>query len=146
MLTRRLLGAGALLLLLPLPRAEAGTSPGVKIIASPSVKGSTLSQQVLAAVFLGKAERWGDGTRIVPIDLSAMSPVRANFSEAMLGMPTMAVRRYWEARLMGGGGSPPMVKASEEAVIEAVAANEGAIGYVSADLPVPGTVKVLAVQ
>lgn len=146
MVTRRLLGRGALLLLLLLPRAEASASPGVKIIASPSVKGSTLSQQVLAAVFLGKAERWGDGTRIVPIDLSAMSPVRANFSETMLGMPTMAVRRYWEARLMSGGGSPPMVKASEEAMIEAVAANEGAIGYVSADLPVPESVKVLSVQ
>jgi ABC-type phosphate transport system substrate-binding protein len=105
-----------------------------------------MSRQVLSAVFLGKAARWGDGTRITPVDLSAMSPVRATFSESILGMPTIAVRRYWEQRLMAGAGSPPMVKASEEAMIDAVAANEGAIGYVSQDLPVPETVKVLLVQ
>jgi hypothetical protein len=39
-----------------------------------------------------------------------------------------------------------MVKASEEEMIAAVASNSGAIGYVSEDLPVPETVKVLPVQ
>jgi ABC-type phosphate transport system substrate-binding protein len=136
----------ALMLVLALPQVGASRSAGFKVIVSPNVKGSALSRQVLSAVFLGKAERWGDGSRIVPIDLSSTSPVRATFSEQMLGMPTIAVRRYWEQRLMAGAGSPPMVKASEEEMIAAVASNSGAIGYVSEDLPVPETVKVLPVQ
>jgi ABC-type phosphate transport system substrate-binding protein len=146
MARKAVVGIGLLVLLAALPRAQAERAAGFKVIASPNVKGTSLSRQVLSAVFLGKVERWGDGTRITPVDLSAMSPVRGTFSETVLGMPTIAVRRYWEQRLMGGGGTPPMVKASEEAMIEAVAANDGAIGYVSAELPVPETVKVLAIQ
>lgn len=133
-------------LLLGLRLTEAGPSSPFKIIVNPKVSGSTMSRQIVAAVYLGKAERWGNGTPIKAFDLSAMSPVRAAFSEAMLGQPTMAVRRYWEQRLMAGGGSPPMVKPSEEAVIAAVAADEGAIAYVSEETPVPETVKVILVQ
>ncbi|HVQ31601.1 MAG TPA: hypothetical protein VMV21_18530 [Vicinamibacteria bacterium] len=139
-------GIGALLALAALPRAEADRSAGFKIIASPTVKGTAMSRQALAGVFLGKIERWGDGTRITPIDLSATSPIRATFSETMLGMPTLGVRRYWEQRLVEGGGSPPMVKPSEEAVIAAVATSEGAIGYVAEETPVPETVKLLVIQ
>ena len=147
MVKKAVSGIGTLLILMALPGADAKGASGFKVIASPQVKGTTMSRQMLAAVFLGKVERWGDGTRIVPIDLSAMSPVRATFSEATLGMPTLAVRRYWEGRLMGGGGGiPPMVKTSEEELIAAVAANQGAIGYVSEDVQLPESVKVLVVQ
>lgn len=146
MTRKAVLGITALLLLGALPRAQADRAAGFKIIASPKVKGTAMSRQALAAVFLGKVDKWGDGTRITPIDLSATSPIRATFSETMLGMPTLGVRRYWEQRLVEGGGSPPMVKPSEEAVIAAVATNEGAIGYVSEDTPVPETVKMLVIQ
>jgi ABC-type phosphate transport system substrate-binding protein len=133
------------LLLSSLP-AAAGEQAGFKVIAHPSVAGATVSRAVLGAVFLGRVERWGNGTRIVPVDLSAMSSIRGAFSETVLGMPTVAVRRYWEQRLMSAGGTPPMVKGSDEAVIEAVAGNAGAIGYVSAETSIPETVRVLAVQ
>ena len=146
MVKKAVIGISTLAILMALSAADAKGASGFKVIASPQVKGTTMSRQMLAAVFLGKVERWGDGTRIMPIDLSAMSPVRATFSEATLGMPTMAVRRYWEERLMGGGGIPPMVKTSEEELIAAVAASQGAIGYVSEDVQLPESVKVLSVQ
>jgi hypothetical protein len=135
-----------LVLLLALPRAEADAPTPFKIIVNPGVKGASISKDVLAQVFLGRVERWGNGTRITPIDLSALSPVRAAFSEAMLGMPTTAVRRYWEQRLVSGGGRPPIVKTSEEAMISAVASEEGAIGYLPEATPVPETVRVILVQ
>jgi len=143
---KALFGVTGLVLLLALPRAEADAPTPFKIIVNPGVKGASISKDVLAQVFLGRVERWGNGTRITPIDLSALSPVRAAFSEAMLGMPTTAVRRYWEQRLVSGGGRPPIVKTSEEAMISAVASEEGAIGYLPEATPVPETVRVILVQ
>jgi ABC-type phosphate transport system substrate-binding protein len=111
MLRKAVIGAGLLLALI-VPGGtgvEADTSGAFKVIVHPNVKGTNISRAVLAQVFLGKVERWGNGVPITPVDLSAMSPVRAAFSETMLGMPTGAVRRYWEQRLMSGVGSrPPM--------------------------------------
>lgn len=146
MVGRALFAIMGLTLLLALPGAEADASAGFKIIVHPSVKGSGISKDLLSQVFLGRVQRWGNGTQITPVDLSAMSPVRAVFSETMLGMPTLAVRRYWEQRLVAGGGRPPMVKGSEEEMIAAVAAEEGAIGYLPQDTPVPETVRVILVQ
>jgi ABC-type phosphate transport system substrate-binding protein len=136
----------AFALLLASPRAGADAAGGFKVIVHPAVKGDSITRGVLSQVYLGKVARWGNGVPITPIDLSAMSPVRGAFSEAMLGMPTTAVRRYWEQRLMAGGGRPPMVKTAVEDVIAAVAANDGAIGYVPEETPVPENVKVIAVQ
>lgn len=146
MVRKALFGVTGLVLLLALPRAEADAPTPFKVIVNPGVKGASISKDVLAQVFLGRVARWGNGTPITPIDLSAMSPVRAAFSEAMLGMPTTAVRRYWEQRLISGSGRPPIVKTSEEAMIAAVASEEGAIGYLPEATPVPETVKVIVVQ
>jgi len=142
---RRTWRAGVFLILLASSHAAADRAVPFKVIAHVSVKGTTMSRETIAAIFLGKVEKWGDGTKILPIDLSATAPVRSSFSEAMLGMPTIAVRRYWEERLMKGGGRPPMVKASEEEMVAAVAATAGSIGYVSEEVVLPDTVKVLTV-
>ena len=139
-------GVAGLVILGFLVRADADAArSGFKVIANPAVKGGTIARAVLAQVFLGRVERWGNGTPIAPIDLSAMSPVRAAFSEGMLGMPTAAVRRYWEQRL-ADGRRPPPVKTSTEEMIAAVAAVEGGIGYVPADTLLPESVKVIEVQ
>jgi len=146
MVRRALISLAGLILLLAPPGAGADAPAGFKVIVHPGVKGDRITRDVLSQVYLGKVGRWGNGVPITPIDLSAMSPVRAAFSEALLGMPTTAVRRYWEQRLMSGGGRPPMVKTSVEDLIAAVAANDGAIGYLPEETPVPETVKVIVVQ
>ena len=146
MMRKALFAVTGLVLLLAVPGAEADGPAAFKVIVNPGVKGTAIRKDVLAQVFLGRVERWGNGTRITPIDLSAMSSVRGIFSEAVLGMPTNAVRRYWEDRLVAGGHRPPMVKTSEEAMIAAVAAEEGAIGYLPEATPIPETVRVILVQ
>jgi hypothetical protein len=55
-----------------------------------------------------------------------------------------AVRDYWQ-RQIATGMMPPMVKSSDEEVIVFVASNAGAIGYVSADVTLPASVKVLTI-
>jgi hypothetical protein len=145
MVRRGFVIAAGLILFLSLPKAQANAASGFKVIVNPGVKGASISRDVLAQVFLGRVERWGNGTPITPVDLSAMSSVRAAFSEEMLGMPMAAVRRYWEQRLVAGH-RPPMVKTSTEDMIAAVASEQGAIGYLPEETPVPDTVKVIQVQ
>jgi len=124
----------------------ADTPPaGFKVIANPRVPGTRIPRDTLARVFLGQVSRWGDGSPIEAIDLSSTSNVRQAFSTAVLGMPVEAVRNHW-LRLVLSGRHPPLTRASDAEVIAFVAANPGAIGYVSEKAEIPRTVHVVEVQ
>lgn len=128
------------------PAAGADTPPaGFKVIANPRVPGTRIPRDTLARVFLGQVSRWGDGSPIEVIDLSSTSTVRQAFSTAVLGMPVEAVRNHW-LRLVLSGRHPPLTRASDAEVIAFVAANPGAVGYVSEKAEIPRTVHVLEVQ
>jgi ABC-type phosphate transport system substrate-binding protein len=116
-----------------------------KVIVNPKVVGRRLPRAVLAEIYLGTVERWGDGSLIAAVDLSITSPVRQAFSEQALGMPVEAVRFHW-LRKLESGKRPPMSKSSDEDVIAFVASERGAVGYVSLAAHVPETVREITVQ
>src|SRR6187431_1463238 len=64
------------------------------VIVNAGVAGTSVRRADLAAVFLKKAVRWGDGSPASPVDQSTTSPVRKGFSESVLHMPVMAVVQY----------------------------------------------------
>lgn len=141
----RLLLASVLALGAPAVRAD--TPPaGFKVIANLRVPGAHIPRDTLARVFLGQVSRWGDGSLIEPIDLSSTSTVRQAFSTAVLGMPVEAVRNHWLRLMLSGGRRPPMTRESDAEVIAFVAANPGAVGYVSEKAEIPRTVHVVEVQ
>ena len=70
--------------------------------------------------------------------------MRHSFSVDVHGKPVGGVRRYWQQRMFNGGDVPPQVLDSDQAVLEHVRANEGAVGYVSEDASLDG-VKVVEV-
>jgi ABC-type phosphate transport system substrate-binding protein len=116
-----------------------------KVIVNPRVTGVVVSRNVLAEIYLGKAQRWGDGTPIAAVDLSATSAVREAFSRAVLGMPVDAVKLHW-MRTIVSGKYPPPIKPSDADVIASVAGSRGGVGYVSSDAVLPPTVNVVTVQ
>lgn len=116
-----------------------------KVIVNPNVVGQALPRQVLAEIYLGTVERWGDGSMIAAVDLSSTSSVRQAFSQQALGMPVEAVRYHW-MRKVAAGKRPPISKSSDEDVIAFVAAERGAVGYVSLAARVPATVREVAVR
>ena len=126
--------------------AAAGeTGAPFKVIVNPSVAGRTVSRAVLAQVYLGAVERWGDGSQIAAVDLSSTSPVRLSFSEQVLGKSLDAVKFQWLRRI-ANGQRPPLSKANDEDVIAFVASQRGGVGYVSAEAPLPATVHEVNVQ
>jgi ABC-type phosphate transport system substrate-binding protein len=130
--------------------ALAGPRPAVaaesfKVIVNARMTGRAIARETLAEVYLGKTERWGDGKPIAAVDLSTTSPVRAAFSQTVLGMSVVGVRTFW-LRTIDSGHFPPMVRATDEDVIAFVGARTGAVGYVSADAVLPDTVHVVTVK
>ena len=117
------------------------------VVVNASVAGTTVHRTDLAAVFLKKALRWGDGSPANPVDQSGTSPVRKGFSEAVLHMPVMGVVQYWGKQLVSMANSvrPPTVKASDDEVLLYVAKTSGSVGYVSNATTLPPGVKVVTI-
>jgi ABC-type phosphate transport system substrate-binding protein len=117
------------------------------VVVNSSVAGTNVHRADLAAVFLKKAVRWGDGSPANPVDQSGTSPVRKDFSEGVLHMPVMAVVQYWGRQLasMAASVRPPTVKGSEDEVLVYVAKTSGAVGYVSSGTTLPPGVKAVTV-
>ena len=105
---------------------------------------ASLTRRELSALFLGRKTAWPDGTKAVPIDQVETSPVRDAFSRGIHGRKPTAVKNYWLQILFSGRGVPPVEKAGDEQVLEAVRSRAGAVGYVTAGARTDG-VKVLEI-
>ena len=140
----RLLATGALVVAVT---RTAGATDSFVVIVNSSVVGTNVHRADLAAVFLKKAVRWGDGSPASPVDQSGTSPVRKGFSETVLQMPVTAVVQYWGRQLasMAASVRPPTVKGSDEEVLVYVARTSGAVGYVSSHTALPPGVKAVAI-
>lgn len=113
------------------------------VLVNAANAGTQIRRETVAAAFLKKVTRWGDGSAISPVDQSATSSVRKDFSEAVLKQPVASVQNYWMQLIHAGRGAPPPVKNSDADVAAYVAKEAGGIGYVSAGFAPPGGTKVL---
>ena len=116
-----------------------------RVIVNSANPTSALSKEDLARVYLKKLSSWKQGGAVTVVDLGPKSPIRAAFSMDVLGRDVPTMKNYWQQSLFSGRGVPPIEQPSEAQVVAFVAANPGAIGYVSSDAQLPGTVKTIAV-
>jgi len=139
-----LLAAAALVVVMT---GTADATDSFAVVVNSSVAGTSMHRADLAAVFLKKAVRWGDGSPANPVDQSGTSPVRKDFSENVLHMPVMAVVQYWGRQLasMAASVRPPTVKGSEDEVLVYVAKTIGAVGYVSSGTALLPGVKAVSI-
>lgn len=129
-----------------IPPAPGAPADGFVVIVNPSVPGTTAKRADVAAIFLKTAVRWGGGEAAMPVDQSGTSSVRKAFSEGVLQQPVAQVVQYWAKQVFKTSSQrPPPVKSSDVDVLAFVANNKGAIGYVSAGIPLPPDVKVLTI-
>jgi ABC-type phosphate transport system substrate-binding protein len=134
-----------LLLVVPLAllAASAGAADYV-IVAHSGVEGSKISRSVLAGIYQKDVIRWGDQTRIRPVDQSGQTPIRQAFARDILGRSLGETQSYWASRMAIHREMPPPSKASDEEVLAYVASKKGAIGYVTSEMELPEDIKVLA--
>ena len=138
-MARLLLAMAAAVLVCGTARAD-----DILIIANASVNTQVpLDTTRIAAIYLLRITTWPDGTRIVPVNREAGSDLRTQFTSDVLMQNNTSLTAYWnEMHFMGK--MPPVVQQSEQAMLAFVRRVPGAIGYISAEVPPPPDVKVLA--
>lgn len=116
-----------------------------KVIVNEANATTSLSKKEVSEIFLKTKSSWDDGSKIVPVDQTARSATRAEFSQEIHGRSVGAIRSHWQQAAFSGAGTAPAERPSDAEVIAYVKNNPGAVGYISADADVSG-VKVVAVN
>lgn len=128
------------LILIPALALSFMACANVAVIVHPS-NAATLSQDDINKLFTGRAKSFTDGKAAEPLNLAEAVAIRADFDQKALGRSSSQMKAYWSKLIFTGKGTPPKEMASEQEVLDAVAKNPAAIGYVSAGA-VTGSVKV----
>ena len=114
------------------------------VIANPSVKSADVSKGDLRDVFTGAASSLKDGSHVTPVLLKS-GAAHDDFLSEYVGKNDTAFRASWRSLVFSGQATMPKSLDSETAVVDFVAHNPGAIGYIGKATPHDG-VKVLAVK
>ena len=109
-------------------------------VANPS---SALQEHDLRPIFQTTKTNWSNGSDAVPFNLPEDNALRRTFDQVVLGLDPDRVARYWQDRKIRGGARAPKRLPNTAAVLAAVAATPGAVGYVAAG-DANKTVKVVA--
>jgi ABC-type phosphate transport system substrate-binding protein len=107
---------------------------------------AALPRAELSRLFLKRDNNWPGGLAAAPVDLAETVEARQAFSREVHQKPVAAIKAYWQQQIFSGRGTPPPERTSETQVLEYVRANPGGLGYVSADTPIGGGLKVLRVE
>lgn len=126
--------------------ALAGEDAPYRLIVNAANPTEEITPVDLVNLFLHPSARWKHGPPAAPVDQSFYSPVRAAFSREILGQSVSENRRHWEQQLRLLREPPPPAKGSDADVIAYVEKQKGGVGYVSTDVPLPATVKVLRLR
>ena len=114
------------------------------IIANSSVKSPDVSKGDLRDVFSGAASSLKDGSKVTPVLLKA-GGAHDEFLSEYIGKNDTAFRASWRSLVFSGQASMPKNVEGDTAVVDFVAHNAGAIGYINKASPHEG-VKVLTVR
>lgn len=113
----------------------------VNVIVNKGVQVKELDAGTMRKIFLGKRTSWSNGERIKLVTLTK-GKTYMQFVKDILHMTPQQYSLHWKRALFSGTGMPPKSLNTEEEIIQYVAENEGAIGFVGVDTQDENIVKV----
>ncbi|WP_017445359.1 hypothetical protein [Gayadomonas joobiniege] len=113
----------------------------VAVIVNPANKQS-LDQDAIQKIYLGKSKSFADGSKVVPVNQDGTG-IANEFNDKVVGKSGSQLNAYWSKLIFTGKATPPEKLANDQAVIDFVAGNKQAIGYIDA-ASVSNKVKVIA--
>ena len=113
----------------------------VAVIVNPGSGVSSLSDNDVKRIFLGKSKKLGNA-KAAPVDSKEGSAARDAFYDKVVGKNAAQLKSYWSTMIFSGKGTPPTEVGNDADVVMHVAKNAGAIGYVDASA-VDGSVKAV---
>jgi hypothetical protein len=93
----------------------------------------------IEALFTRSQTRWSDGKPVYPFSFPSGTPARELFDRVVLRLNADQVGRFWLDRRIRGLGMPPKQVPTAALMQQIVANLPGAIGYLPATRPRPGT-------
>ncbi len=118
----------------------------VVLIANPSAPSKSITVQQAANIFLGKANSFPGGGKVIPIDQEKGEAPRSEFYAKIIKKDGAQLNAYWSRRIFTGKGQPPKVVLDDDEVIELVSKNPNIIGYVDASSLTDSVIVVLKVK
>jgi ABC-type phosphate transport system substrate-binding protein len=119
-------------------------SAQVLVIVHPGVTVDSVSKAELSKIFTGASNHLFGGSHVTPVLLKD-GPDHVQFTTTYTDKSPAALMQAWRGLLFSGEGKIPKIFDSEEAEVDYVAHNPGAIGYIGKNTPHTG-VKVLRVD
>ncbi|WP_405601594.1 MULTISPECIES: phosphate ABC transporter substrate-binding protein [unclassified Pseudoalteromonas] len=113
----------------------------IAVIVNPS-NAATVDANTIKKIYLGKNKSFDNGTKVSPVDQNGTA-VADEFNDKVVGKSSSQLNAYWSKLVFTGKGTPPGKLDSDQAVIDFVAANSDAIGYIDS-AKVSDKVKVVA--
>ena len=120
------------LLLIALACSLTARAAMADVVAVVSARSSvtTLSRNQLLDIFLGRANRYPDGTPALPLDQAEGSTLRDEFYTKVAGQSSAQIKAYWSKIIFTGRGQPPPTVANDEEAKKRIRDNPAAIGYI----------------
>ncbi len=125
------------------PSAAQAQQTGFQIIVHADNPVTSITAADVSGMFQKKVTSWSNGRSVVPFDLDGDSQVRERFSRTVHRRSAGAIKAYWQRQIFAGRGVPPVERNSDAEVLASVAADPGAIGYVSSGASLGRNVKVV---
>lgn len=132
------------LLLLLLAGATTALAADYVLITNTSNPLTSVAERDVKNFYLGKKTVWDNGDRVT-VYTQTTSAVHIAFVKAVVSKTPQQYATYWKKSLFTGTGLPPKDFASDAEVKAAVAAQPGAIGYIT-PAALDASVKALALH
>lgn len=105
-----------------------------------------LTASEISKIYTGKMSTWSaSGGKIVPVDQNLNSEIAGQFLKDYLKKSNSEYKSMWMSKMLSGAGSAPKALANDAAVIDFVAANSGAVGYID-KASLTGAVKEIQIK
>ncbi len=102
---------------------------GVVVIGHPS-NNNALTAKQLKKIFLGKVSSFPSGGSAVPFDQKPDTTAHQGFYKKVVKKNGRKLKSYWSKLMFSGKKQPPAVVDGDAQMIEKVAADPSAIGYI----------------
>ena len=125
---------GWMLIGLALSLTSAAAMADVVAVVSAKSSITAVSKSQLADIFLGKTNRFPDGTQATPVDQAEGSAARDEFCDKIVGKTAAQIKAYWSKIIFTGRGQPPPTVSSASEMKKRVSENPAAIGYLDSSM------------
>jgi len=105
----------------------ADAAGGLVVVVNADSGVEKLTREEAVNIFMGRFKKLSSGIAALPVDEAR---AKAAFYRSLVGKELPEIQSYWARLVFSGQGSPPRQMDSAEDVIDIVANNRGAIGYV----------------